>query len=97
MQETYASNGVREALGELRGDVKALLREMAAIQDRQNQLQQAFAEVAAEFAQHIAIHIEQDKQRIANRWTAEMKMMGVGIFLSFGVGVGGLAVSVLNK
>lgn len=78
--DTEQGNGSREKIGELRGEMKMLLHDMAMLQDRHRQLQQQFVEMSQEFAVHIAGHIALDSGHKSRRENLTLWIAGASCF-----------------
>lgn len=78
---TTAANGKSEKIGELRGEIRALIRQFEAMSADFNALKQSLDKARGEIDNHMAIHSEREKQaerrEIGNRWWA-----GVGMAVS---------------
>lgn len=92
MEET---NGKSEKIGELRGELRSLVRELQEMRIEQKEMrgeqrkrcdfcQQKMSELTAQWSTHISGH---EEERSKSRWSSEMRIMALGIFLSFAASI----------
>lgn len=76
-------NGTQHEMGELRGDIRALIRQFELMATEFQAMKHAVNDAQREIGEHVAFHLGREKQlelqRINTRWWMGTMMAGCGI------------------
>lgn len=85
-QQESAQNGTRESLGEMRGEVNAMARQVEALTDAVNHMRLTLAALSTDFQVHTALHkaaetaavLEREERRFSTQRTIALASLGSG-------------------